>query len=251
MVSQPILDVIHTADALEIIKRLSERFEVTPPTFRFNKSRRGLYYPAKQEVTIARPLKQGRRRRGEHSLLHEFAHHLADLRVRREYEAAGRAWSFKDLPHHDARFRRALLDITTFYYDGDPKRYVWDSEYPAIISWATRRGLVAPRRKSAWEEMISRSKEVAAAVQQPTLGFAVTKNGPYLTLGQVSSFKMTPAKKTFPPFDKVLTVEMWNNGARITDIVKAVHGGRALGNTGNKVRAALTEAGVYPRTETR
>jgi hypothetical protein len=251
MDSKPILDLICTADALEIITRLSARFEVTPPSFRFNKSQRGMYYPITQEVTIARPLKQGTWRRGEHSLLHEFAHHLADLRVRREYEAAGRKWSFKDLPHHDERFRQALLEIATFYYDGEPKRYLWASEYKSIVGWARRHGLMEPRKKSAWEEMISRSKEVAAAVQQPVLGFAATKNGPYLTLGQVSSIKVTPAKKTFPPFDKVLTVQMWNNGARITDIVKAVHGGRALGNTGNKVRAALTEAGVYPRTETR
>lgn len=48
-------------------------------------------------------------------------------------------------------------------------------------------------------------------------------------------------------FDKARAVELYKTGTKIAAIAEELHGPYALGHTGNLVRAALREAGVYEK----
>lgn len=114
--------------AKEILAVLASVFGVVEPGFRFNRANRGLYYPATKTVTIALS-NWNSKRTHEHSLLHEFAHHLADERaikfgVRCECHGNG--------------FKNALWEVVTAYY-GDARKYPWSTEYKQVRAYGERR----------------------------------------------------------------------------------------------------------------
>ena len=120
---------MNESTAKELLALLASQFGVCGPNFRFNRTNRGLYYPGTKTVTIARPYQNWGKRTCEHSLLHEFAHHLADERaIKANLRPDG----------HGNRFKNALWETVTAYY-GDARKYPWGTEYTTVRAYGERR----------------------------------------------------------------------------------------------------------------
>lgn len=99
------------------------------PSFRFNRTYRGLYYPHNKTVTVPRNVHSDGKRTTEVRLLHEFAHHLADERqLARGLPIDG----------HGNAYKSALWDAVIIYFQ-DATRYPWSTEYTTVRAYGERR----------------------------------------------------------------------------------------------------------------
>lgn len=97
--------------SVDLLARLSQHFGIDTPNLQLYLSEASLYHQPSNTIWLASHPWRGT----IDSILHEFAHALAD----------------KTMPspeHHGRAFQDALLRVVTFYY-GKPEQYGWHSEY--------------------------------------------------------------------------------------------------------------------------
>jgi hypothetical protein len=248
--------------AISTLNDLSLHFEIKPPSFRFNRGSHGLYYSGRREVTTAPPERYSGGRSIEHSLVHEFAHHLADERNREAVATAralGKSWMHLPLyAHHGPAFRKALLEVATKFY-GDPAKYPWDTEYPAIKKWAEERGLIASKPPQVWRFGNRIYPKPSMTLVQPVMSFDMGASGGDKTVTiPLQTIEITipgtpvvePVKPTrYDAFDAKRAVELYGQRYSISMIARELANGRALGHTRNRVREALRAAGVYKEAQ--
>ena len=75
----------------------------------------------------------------ESEVLHEYGHIV---------QSKAYGWRYRG--QHKELFRQSLLEVATFYYDGDPTKYDWDDEYPGIVRWAFSKGLTPYSTTKLW-----------------------------------------------------------------------------------------------------
>src|SRR5262252_3028895 len=150
------------AQALAAIRRLSKEFNLSHPpklywTGRVTKGR--AHYDRAYGMLRGTWIKIGPRcwRGTETSFVHEFAH---VVHYHRRPGARG----------HGLDFYQALVAVAHAYYDGDPKRYAWQTEYRSIVRRAIRDGLVEKRvaldadKRTDWDAL---GAEVGDATPAP------------------------------------------------------------------------------------
>lgn len=103
----------------EIANILAAEFNIKPPLVSINSRRRGASYtPMFRRINI--PF-AGSWRGTENSMVHEFAHHLVNVRSPRARP-------------HGSEFIRALAEVSAAWY-GDIHQYDWKTEYKSVKSW--------------------------------------------------------------------------------------------------------------------
>ncbi len=128
--------------ALEALARLSAHFDITPPALRWSeRSRKGHAYWVRNVVSLGWLAWRGL----ENSLLHEFAHILWFHRYGWMRQAPVRLLWPKT---HGDEFKKTLLDVVVFWYDGDASQYAWDTEYPSVAKFGWQHGAVKPKRRN-------------------------------------------------------------------------------------------------------
>jgi hypothetical protein len=123
---------VTSEQAQEMCKILAAEFGISTPRFRFNKTNHGIYYGG--VVTIAKPERMWNpRRTPEHSLLHEFTHHL----VWRRWLAKEYGFGPPPAAHGDA-FKHALWSVVRAWYT-DVSLYPWATEYDRVRAYGEKR----------------------------------------------------------------------------------------------------------------
>jgi len=120
---------LNADECREVLALLSSHFNICCPSFRFNRTARGLYYPASKTVTVPTNIWSQGLRTTEVRLVHEFSHHLCDERViaRNGHRVI-----------HGPQFQQALWDVVNVYF-GDSTRYPWQTEYARVRAYGERK----------------------------------------------------------------------------------------------------------------
>src|SRR3990167_3037761 len=106
---------------LEASKLLCSAFDIPEPKVEvLPRQRCGVYNHRLQRIRVGLNAWRGI----VPSFLHEFAHHLAEIRTK------GAVVNDK----HGLAFRHALLDVTEAWY-GDHEKYAWNTEYKLVNRW--------------------------------------------------------------------------------------------------------------------
>lgn len=257
------------------LEQMASHFEVCVPRFRYNRSGRGIYYPDSKTVTIGRSYKY--HRTAEHSIIHEFAHHLADERdlayravfraeneQRRLQNLAPKFYPFAKRRHHDKLFCEALFETAAFYY-GTASEYSWETEYTSVAKWAFKhKGMkrAEGRFKSRTSILESMGWKFIKGLgwkknPQPTMDFgpgrlsvapAADPNVQFVDLGQTAKVTVTfssPSRRDFTPFRSDLAVQYYRSGMKISQIARELNGGRKFDHTRGLVLQAVKAAGIY------
>jgi putative metallohydrolase (TIGR04338 family) len=105
---------------------LAAEFNVAPPKVVIGGRRKkgAAYYPGFKTIYI--PF-QGTWRGTEHSMLHEFAHHLTDAKT-----------DWRLTRPHGREFIECLRVVVLAWF-GDLDKYNWKTEYKSIRAWYDRR----------------------------------------------------------------------------------------------------------------
>jgi hypothetical protein len=116
-------------DVRSIVAALAQHFGVRAPAVNWTaRTRRALYYPTRQSITIGPRTWTG----AEFATLHEFAHHLNHVQC----NGGG----------HDSSFWACVIKIARAWY-GDPAKYGWRYEYKTGKTLAQRKGWFTPAPK--------------------------------------------------------------------------------------------------------
>lgn len=111
------------SEILEASKLLCSVFGIPEPKIEIKpRSKCGVYNHRLQRIRVGQNAWRGIMT----SFLHEFAHHLTEIRTR------GAAIN----DPHGLAFRHALLDVAEAWY-GDPAKYSWSTEYKLVNRWYT------------------------------------------------------------------------------------------------------------------
>lgn len=110
----------------EVANILAAEFNIFPPKVVVGGRRKkgAAYYPSIQTIYI--PF-AGTWRGTEHSLLHEFAHHLVDSQ-----------FDWRLMRAHGPDFMKALRSVVLAWF-GNIDDYNWATEYRSIRAWHDRR----------------------------------------------------------------------------------------------------------------
>lgn len=126
-----------------VLGQLSAHFGIVAPKFNTlsPRTKRGFYRPATGEIFIGHGTWCG-----WHAVIHEFAHHLHNVKQAEAHANTVNKWFFRRERAHGVEFCRWLLQVVNFAF-ADPKAYMWTREYRSIRAWAAKRGLCEPRQR--------------------------------------------------------------------------------------------------------
>jgi hypothetical protein len=131
----------------EMVALLSTEFGINAPSITFTRSCTGTYYSRRHRIAIGMTPWRGI----ENTVLHEFAHALANIlygRIRRT--------PFGKTIRHGPEFAHCLIEIINAWY-GDQVKYPWDTEYKNLQAYGPqkpkkdRRRPALPLRKQKGE----------------------------------------------------------------------------------------------------
>jgi hypothetical protein len=110
--------MISIIKAQEIVKYLSDYFQIEEPKVKFGKSnsKRCWYYPLSNEISL------GRNHANNDCVLHEFTHGL----VKKQ--------GGNPITHGDM-FAIQLFKVVDYFYKGKPNKYGWRWDYPNIFKF--------------------------------------------------------------------------------------------------------------------